>query len=183
MISLQWREILAILCLLLFSQFANAACCGGGHLTIDVSLPLYRNLPAVQNVGVNSAEEVRTAAATQVAATFRLHAGLDSLPDGSTFKIKYLDGTEETILVTNIMSSMGAVPIPGTQNQSSSSGGGGSGSGGEGGGGGGGSGGSGSTGGGAPILIETGSSGGTSHGWKCVSVGSGANEVWTCTRY
>jgi hypothetical protein len=87
----------------------------GPAATIDASDPAYSDAPALQGVGINSASEVRTAADTQAAGRYRAAHGIFSLKRGQTFVIKYLDNTSETAVVMMPSSSLGSVPIPGSQ--------------------------------------------------------------------
>jgi uncharacterized membrane protein YgcG len=169
-------------CLALFLSMASVAFGDGSGLTIKTSLPLYKDLPAVQDVTIASDYEIRQAADTAVAGAYRARVP-DGLPAGKTFKIVYLDGSSESVVITNPLSSLGATPIPGSQKSAGSSGSSG-GSGGSGGGGGTGSTGGGSSGGsgggGGPVSVDDGSG---DHGWACTSIGSGDAQVWHCTRY
>lgn len=138
-------------------------------MTIKTTLPLYSSLSNVVGTNNGSEDVIQSAGATQVAATYRLVAGLSKLPAGSTFTIVWQDGSSEKVVIENVMSSLGAVPIPGTQEAAGSSDGGGGGSGG---------GGSGGSGGGSdnppPVHIPYGNG-----AWGCVSSNGGAS--WTCT--
>lgn len=166
-------------CLAVFLSTASAAFGDGSGLTIKTSLPFFKDLPAVQDVTIHSDYEIRQAADTAVAGAYRTRVP-DGLPAGKTFKIVYLDGSSESVVITSPLSSLGASPIPGSQKEAGSSGG----SSGPGGGGGSGTGstggGSSSGGGGGPVSVDDGSG---DHGWACTSTGSGDAQVWHCVRY
>lgn len=102
----------------------------------------YSQVDNAQNLSVNDEAVLRSAGLTGLAGAYRLRNGLGSLPETSTIKVTWSDGSTEEGVVTCILGSMCVQPIPGTQKLPSTGGGGGLGSG-SGGGGGGGSGGGG----------------------------------------
>jgi hypothetical protein len=84
---------------------------------IDVLGADYRQMSQVAATSAFSPLEQRIAGATQVAAAYRANsaAPFSALPTGSTFRIRWPDGSSEYISVISVSSSDGARPIPGTQ--------------------------------------------------------------------
>jgi hypothetical protein len=168
-----------IICILLYlvtyGAIAKPPGGNGEGLSIDTSLSPYANLTNVVGTNNNSDEEIQIAGATQVAAVYRLKAGLNSLTPGTTFKIIWQDGSSESVLVVSSFSSIGVTPIPGSQKAAGASGGGSiGGGGGTGGGTGSPVGGGGGSGGGYVYLPDA--NGGE---WGCVS--TDGNQTWGCT--
>jgi len=98
---------------LLFVAYAALA----AGVVIETTRPEFRGLTQISVISVNSAAEVRSKGASQVAAVYRATSGVpfSSLPPGSTFKIVWPDGSSETIVVGSPLSSIAARPLEGTQ--------------------------------------------------------------------
>ncbi|MBB6246326.1 hypothetical protein [Rhodanobacter sp. A1T4] len=152
-----------------FLLIGNASALGGGGkgLSIQTTLPIYKNLSNVVGTDNSSDETIQTAGATQVAAVYRLSVA-EGLPAGATFRIVWQDGSSESILVASTTSSLGAVPIPGSQKAAGASGGSGSGSGT-----------GGSNGGGSGSDSPTQTFPEANGSWACTSSDSGG--TWNCT--
>jgi hypothetical protein len=101
--------------LLLLSGLSSVAYAGCGGPSIDASKAPYNGYPAIQGISTSSDVETRIAADTAAAGSYRFNNGSKTLPVGSTFKITYGDASSECVMVTSTSSTMGAAPIPGTQ--------------------------------------------------------------------
>jgi P pilus assembly chaperone PapD len=99
--------------ILLFVAYAALA----AGVVIETTRPEFRGLTQVSLVSVDSAEEIRSKGASQVAAVYRATSGVpfSSLPPGSTFKIVWPDGSSEEIVVGSPVSGIAARPLRGTQ--------------------------------------------------------------------
>ena len=88
-----------------------------GLLMIDTYEDRYRQLSKVELTKVQSAPEVRSAGASQVAAVYRAQSGLPfaSLPAGSTFQVVWPDGSTETMVIIDPTSPNGVRPVPNSQ--------------------------------------------------------------------
>lgn len=101
---------------LLFVAYAALA----AGVVVETTRPEFRGLTQVSLVSVDSAEQLRSKGASQVAAVYRATSGVpfSSLPPGSTFKIVWPDGSSEEIVVGSPVSSIAARPLHGTQQPS-----------------------------------------------------------------
>jgi len=101
---------------LLFVAYAALA----AGVVVETTRPEFRGLTQVSLVSVDSAEQLRSKGASQVAAVYRATSGVpfSSLPPGSTFKIVWPDGSSEEIVVGSPVSSIAARPLRGTQQPS-----------------------------------------------------------------
>ncbi len=99
--------------ILLFVGYAAFA----AGVVIDTVKPQYRNLTQISVVSMHAPLETRMKGASQAAAVYRAASGapFSSLPPGSTFKIVWPDGSSETIVVGNPVSSAGARPLEARQ--------------------------------------------------------------------
>lgn len=118
----------------------------------------------IQSSGVNVTSDYSLRVGTDTAADYAYDSyhGINALKMGQTSRVKYKNGSQETALVTLPQtdgSSVAAAPIPGSQISSSGPRLNGSG--------------------GGLVIIPVGTAGSNSE-WACTTVGSGANEVWTC---
>ncbi|MEP6906986.1 MAG: hypothetical protein ABI858_03250 [Pseudoxanthomonas sp.] len=95
--------------ILLFVAYAAFA----AGVVIDTVKPQYRSLTRISVVSMQAPVESRMQGASQAAAVYRASSGapFSSLPPGSTFKIVWPDGSSETILVGDPVSSTGARPV------------------------------------------------------------------------
>lgn len=84
-------------------------------IVINGAAAPYNQLSNVQGTTVDSDWEVRTAGLSQAAATYRLTNGLGELPVGSRFQMRWGNSSHEVGDITSTSSSVGAVPVPGTQ--------------------------------------------------------------------
>jgi hypothetical protein len=138
------RGIFLAVLLLFVSEVAFAGPPGGdgSGLVLNLSLPVYSAL-SNSDVGPSDDVSLRETIASQASSLYRLGAP-GKLTAGSTFTIKYKDGSTEKFVVLDPAASLNAAPIPNTQKPpgSDDGGSGGTGSGGGGSGSGGGSGGS-----------------------------------------
>lgn len=98
---------------LLLLMAAGIAVASG--VSIDGRAAPYSGLSNVSGTNINTMTEIRIAGLTQAAAVYRQQHGLSSLPAGSTFRMTWPNGSSETGSVTSPYSSMGSVPVPGTQ--------------------------------------------------------------------
>jgi len=98
---------------LLFVAYAALA----AGVVIETTRPEFRGLTQISVISVDSAPELRSKGASQVAAVYRATSGVpfSSLPTGSTFKIVWPDGSSETIVVASPASSTGARPLEATR--------------------------------------------------------------------
>ncbi len=87
-------------------------------IVIDASRAPYASMPQLEGIDVNSMIELRIAAMFAATGAYRTLHGPLSLPAGSRFTIRYADGTVEVGVVTSVASTMGTVPVPGTQRNS-----------------------------------------------------------------
>lgn len=97
---------------LVFVTFLSIA---SSLVIIDARKAPYRDLTNVRDTSVLSEIEIRIAGLTQIAAKYRLLNGLGTLSTGSFFKVIWPDGSSEHAEVTNPFSSMGSIPVPGSQ--------------------------------------------------------------------
>lgn len=135
-------QVLAFLCL-----SAAAGSVSASAVSINLSSLPYSGIPATRGISVHDIWELRVAAISAAAATYRINHGVTTLPVGSIITVTYTDGSKEKASVTSPSSSAGVKEIPGTQVSGQPTAGGGGGEGGGGGGGGLGGGGSGPIGG------------------------------------
>ena len=84
-------------------------------IIINASDPAYRNLSNVADTNVGTDWEIRNAGLTQIAATYRGLNGLGTLDNNEEFKVIWKDGSSEKAKVVNKFSTLGAVPVPGSQ--------------------------------------------------------------------
>ena len=106
-------RLLMFLALVAFSHSGMAQ-----SVTINAGDAPYNLLPAVRNITVRSDVELRIAALSAAAGAYRHQFGLmalSKLPAGSQFKMIYEDGSSERAVVDSQTSSLGTVPVPGTQ--------------------------------------------------------------------
>lgn len=98
---------------LLFVAYAAFA----AGLVIDTMQPEYRGLTQVSVISVHSPRETRIKGASQVAAIYRATSGapFSSLPQGTTFRIVWPDGSSETVVVGDPRSNTGASLLPDTR--------------------------------------------------------------------
>lgn len=88
-----------------------------GLLMIDTYEARYRQLSKVELTKVQSAPDVRSAGASQVAAVYRAQKGLpfSTLPAGSTFQVVWPDGSTETMVIIDPTSPNGVRPLANSQ--------------------------------------------------------------------
>lgn len=81
----------------------------------------YSSFPAIRNVTSSTTPvDLRIAALTAAAGAYRAQAPFDErLPAGSRFRMIYSDGSSEIGEVETVSSSLGSVPVPGTQRDAS----------------------------------------------------------------
>ncbi len=107
-------RIFAMILLLGLSGLAGAQTA----VTINASNAPYNSVNALRGVGIGSEFEIRNAALTAAAGAYRAQFGtsaMTKLKVNEQFKVKYQDGTSETAKVVSQTSSLGSVPVPGTQ--------------------------------------------------------------------
>ena len=112
------KSIVRTLALLLSLGLSNLAMAQTTIPTIDATSAPYNSIDSLRGVGIASNSMVRAAALSSAAGAYRARYGiyaLTKLKIGERFKMKYQDGTSETALVESQTSSLGAVPVPGTQ--------------------------------------------------------------------
>ena len=114
------RRLKILFWMALFAAYSVAAT----GVLIDVLGADYRQMSQVVATSAFSPVEQRIAGATQVAAAYRASsaAPFSALPTGSTFRIRWPDGSSEYISIVSVSSSDGARPIPGTQRPASAAG-------------------------------------------------------------
>lgn len=105
--GIQRKSLILLLCV------AGAAVAAG--VSIDGRAAPYRNLSNVRGTSINTMTEIRIAGLSQAAANYRLLHGPSSLPAGSSFRMTWPNGSSEGAAVNSAFSSMGSVPIPGSQ--------------------------------------------------------------------
>jgi hypothetical protein len=86
-----------------------------GTVVINASDPAYSNLSNVADTNVGTDWEIRNAGLTQIAATYRGINGLGTLDNNEEFKVIWKDGSSEKAKVVNKFSTLGTVPVPGSQ--------------------------------------------------------------------
>ena len=118
-----FRKIVLLFVLFFLSTaWAEGCPVGPTAATMNAASKPYSSLPAVQDVTINSEGEIRNAALTAIAASYRLTHGINTLPVGAQFQVTYSDGSSECAMVDSTTSSLGAVPEPGTQTPPSNGG-------------------------------------------------------------
>ncbi len=107
-------KFLVLVCLVIPVHVFAAA-----TITINVSQAPYNNVGSAQNVGVISTVEERTTAMTALVGAYRTvnNLGTFGVPEGTVFEFQWQDGSKEKGKVVNPTSTMGVVPIPGTQSK------------------------------------------------------------------
>ena len=97
---------------LLLAIFSVGVIAAGIEIRGDM-LP-YSNLSSA-GTGVSSTTAERINALTQAAGAYRTMHGSSTLPRGSTFGMRYQDGSSERGRVDSVMGTVGSTPIGGSQ--------------------------------------------------------------------